>query len=167
LAKIVGEFIERLDPAKERCWIAERNGEIAGSVFLVKKSATVAKLRLLYVEPSARGVGIGARLIDEWRSFRAARALSQDQAVDAKRITRGATSVSKGRIRARRQAAASKLLAQRSRRGNMGAEALRNRWHPERERGAWVAGRREARAFMRLPPTQIPRSRSGWQGDVL
>ncbi|HEX4487980.1 MAG TPA: bifunctional helix-turn-helix transcriptional regulator/GNAT family N-acetyltransferase [Terriglobales bacterium] len=69
VAEIAGEFVKNYDAARERCWIAEKDGEVAGFVFLVKKSLTVCKLRLLLVEPWARGMGIGRRLIAECVKF--------------------------------------------------------------------------------------------------
>lgn len=65
IAEIVTQFLKSHDPARERCWIAELDGERAGSIFLVDAGNQTAKLRLLLVEPQARGFGIAGRLVDE------------------------------------------------------------------------------------------------------
>jgi DNA-binding MarR family transcriptional regulator/GNAT superfamily N-acetyltransferase len=69
VAEIVTSYMRNHDDRREYCWIAERDGKAVGSVFLVAASDEVAKLRLLLVEPEARGLGIGARLVTECQRF--------------------------------------------------------------------------------------------------
>ena len=69
VAGIAGEFLLKFQPEWERCWIAELNGERVGAIFVVRKSASVAQLRLLILAPAARGLGLGGRLVDECIAF--------------------------------------------------------------------------------------------------
>jgi DNA-binding MarR family transcriptional regulator/GNAT superfamily N-acetyltransferase len=69
VAGIVDRFVARFDPRRERCWIAELDGERVGSVFVVQASRSIAKLRLLILDPRARGRGLGKRLVQECIAF--------------------------------------------------------------------------------------------------
>lgn len=69
VAGIVSDYLKNHDAAMERCWIAEQDGENVGAVFCVKHSASVAKLRLLILDPRARGLGLGRRLVEECIDF--------------------------------------------------------------------------------------------------
>jgi DNA-binding MarR family transcriptional regulator/N-acetylglutamate synthase-like GNAT family acetyltransferase len=69
VAGILVKFIENFDSERERCWMAEQDGDIIGSVMLVRKTNTMAQLRTLYVEPRARGLGAGRRLVQECIAF--------------------------------------------------------------------------------------------------
>ena len=69
VAEIAGKFLTNFDPEREHCWIAERNGDRLGCIFCVKQTKSVAKLRLLLVDPAARGTGLGTRLVGECIAF--------------------------------------------------------------------------------------------------
>jgi len=94
--EIVTKFARDFDPVCERCWIAWRNGERIGCVFLVSKSDSIAQLRLLLVEPEARGLGLGRTLVNECIDFAAAcdyekvQLWTNDVLVSARKIYEGA-----------------------------------------------------------------------------
>ena len=84
-AQIVADFVNNYDAKRERCWIAEMNGENVGTVMLVKDSATVARLRLLLVDPKARGLGARRAAHRRMPPLRAPRRLHENHAMDAQR----------------------------------------------------------------------------------
>ncbi len=92
VARIVADYVDHRDPEAEAAWIAEVDGTPAGCVFCVRENATIARLRLLLVEPWARGLGIGARLVEEVLRFARRAGYSDitlwtnDVLVDARRI---------------------------------------------------------------------------------
>jgi DNA-binding MarR family transcriptional regulator/N-acetylglutamate synthase-like GNAT family acetyltransferase len=96
IAEILGSFVRQFDPVAENAWVAERGGAIVGSVFLVRESAEIARLRLLYVEPSARGLGIGRHLVDACvaaareKGYHMLRLWTNDVLVSARRIYQAA-----------------------------------------------------------------------------
>lgn len=69
VAKILADFVLKFDPLRENCWVAERDGQVLGSVFLVRETGNIARLRLLYVEPGARGSGLGRELVQQCTAF--------------------------------------------------------------------------------------------------
>lgn len=69
VAELFGKFAQRHDPSRERCWIAELNGERVGCVFVVEREPGVAQLRCLLVEPKARGAGVGSKLVNACVNF--------------------------------------------------------------------------------------------------
>jgi GNAT superfamily N-acetyltransferase len=91
-AEILTAFVKNFNPEYDACWIAEDQGKIVGSVFIVRQSDEVAKLRMLYVEPSARGQGLGRRLVDQCVQFARAKGYrtltlwTNDILVSARRI---------------------------------------------------------------------------------
>ncbi len=96
VAGVVQKFVETFDPAKDKCWIADMEGAVVGSVFLTDAGEGMAQLRLLYVEPTARGLGLGARLTEECLVFarnagyRGVRLWTNDVLTSARRIYVGA-----------------------------------------------------------------------------
>ena len=123
VAEIGAQFIRSYDPSREHCWIAEIGGEPVGSVFLVKASDEVAKLRLLLVEKKARGLGLGRALTEQCIRFARAVGLQLDHAVDPEHAGRRARHLSARRI-SLREGREAPQFRRRSGRRDLGVEIV-------------------------------------------
>ena len=123
VAGIAAAFIKNFDKKRERCWIAEMDGEPVGCVFLVKQTKTVAKLRLLIVEPRARGIGLGRRLVEECIAFARAKGYSKLVLWTQSNLTAARAHLQVHRVQAGEHAAPPGLRHQADRRV-LGASAL-------------------------------------------
>ena len=98
VAGIASEFLLKFQPEWERCWIAELNGERVGAIFVVRKSPTVAQLRMLILAPGARGLGPGGTPDGRVHRLRARQGLQEDGAVDQQLPGRGAGDLCQARV---------------------------------------------------------------------
>jgi GNAT superfamily N-acetyltransferase len=130
IAGICARFVAEFDPASEHCWLAERDGGVVGSVFVVRKSARVAQLRMLYVDPSARGLGIGTKLVAlciafaREKGYRSMMLWTNDVLVSARRIYE----------------AAGFVLASEERHRSFGKDLVGQNWVLELERSGQPRG---------------------------
>jgi len=123
VAEIAAKFLASFDASRERCWIADAEGAQVGSVFLVRHSDEVAKLRLLLVDPAGRGQGLGRRLAAESIAFARQLRLPQDHAVDPEHPGCCAQNLSGPRLRADGERAAPQLWPKPDRR-DLGARTV-------------------------------------------
>src|SRR5881275_553314 len=150
VASISAEFIRKLDPARERCWIAEVDGRRAGCIFLVAGEAGAAKLRLLLVEPWARGLGLGRRLVTECVRFARAAGYKRVALWTQQNLTAA---------RHLYEQAGFKRAAREPHR-SFGKDLVAETWELELTRAAAAERKSAARPFPRLPRA-IPTRRCG------